>query len=53
MTGVPALVFAAKYVVMSAQPYPVLDQVVRQCEDKATASAANKEQRAKNKKFAL
>jgi predicted DsbA family dithiol-disulfide isomerase len=33
MTGVPALVFAEKYLVMGAQPYPVLEQVVRQCED--------------------
>ena len=35
MTGVPALVFAEKYLVMGAQPYPVLEQVVRQCEDEA------------------
>jgi len=33
MTGVPALVFADKYLVMGAQPYPVLEQVLRQCED--------------------
>ena len=35
MTGVPALVLAEKYLVMGAQPYPVLEQVVRQCEDEA------------------
>ncbi len=35
MTGVPALVFAEKYLVMGAQPYPVLEQVLRQCEEEA------------------
>ena len=37
MTGVPALVFAEKYLVMGAQPYAVLEQVLRQCEEEATA----------------
>jgi len=36
MTGVPALVFGEKYLVMGAQPYPVLEQVLRQCEDEAS-----------------
>ena len=35
MTGVPALVFAEKYLVMGAQPYPVLEQVLRQCQEEA------------------
>jgi len=34
-TGVPALVFDDKYLVMGAQPYPVLEQVVQHCETEA------------------
>ena len=37
MTGVPALVFADKYLVMGAQPYPVLEQVLQRCESEASA----------------
>jgi predicted DsbA family dithiol-disulfide isomerase len=33
MTGVPALVFADKYLVMGAQRYPVLEQVLQQVEN--------------------
>lgn len=33
ISGVPALVFDEKYLVVGAQPYPVLEQVLRQCED--------------------
>ena len=32
MTGVPALVFAERYLVVGAQPYPVLENVLRRCE---------------------
>jgi predicted DsbA family dithiol-disulfide isomerase len=32
ISGVPALVFGEKYLVVGAQPYPVLEQVLRQCE---------------------
>jgi predicted DsbA family dithiol-disulfide isomerase len=32
LTGVPALVFGEKYLVMGAQPYSVLEQVLRQYE---------------------
>jgi predicted DsbA family dithiol-disulfide isomerase len=35
ITGVPALVFDEKYLVVGAQPYPVLEQVLRQCEAEA------------------
>jgi predicted DsbA family dithiol-disulfide isomerase len=35
ITGVPALVFDQKYLVVGAQPYPVLEQVLRQCEAEA------------------
>jgi predicted DsbA family dithiol-disulfide isomerase len=35
MTGVPALVFAEKYLVMGAQPYPMLKQILQQCEAEA------------------
>ncbi len=35
ISGVPALVFDQKYLVMGAQPYTVLDQVLRQCQDEA------------------
>ena len=35
MTGVPALVFDEKYLVMGAQPYPVLEQVLQQVESEA------------------
>lgn len=31
ISGVPALVFGEKYLVMGAQPYPALEQVLRQC----------------------
>lgn len=31
LTGVPALVFNDKYLVVGAQPYPILEQVVKQC----------------------
>jgi predicted DsbA family dithiol-disulfide isomerase len=33
ISAVPALVFDEKYLVLGAQPYPVLEQVLRQCED--------------------
>jgi len=33
--AVPALVFDEKYLVVGAQPYPVLQQVLRQCEAEA------------------
>jgi predicted DsbA family dithiol-disulfide isomerase len=35
ISGVPALVFDEKYLVVGAQPYPVLEQVLRQCESEA------------------
>jgi predicted DsbA family dithiol-disulfide isomerase len=35
ISGVPALVFDEKYLVVGAQPYPVLEQVLRQCQDEA------------------
>jgi predicted DsbA family dithiol-disulfide isomerase len=35
ISAVPALVFDQKYLVVGAQPYPVLEQVLRQCEDEA------------------
>jgi predicted DsbA family dithiol-disulfide isomerase len=35
ITGVPALVFDEKYLVVGAQPYAVLEQVLRQCEAEA------------------
>jgi predicted DsbA family dithiol-disulfide isomerase len=35
MTGVPALVFAEKYLVMGAQPYAMLKQILQQCEAEA------------------
>jgi predicted DsbA family dithiol-disulfide isomerase len=35
ISAVPALVFGEKYLVMGAQPYPVLEQVLRQVEDEA------------------
>ena len=35
MTGVPALVFDDRYLVMGAQPYRVLEQVVERCEAEA------------------
>jgi len=31
ISGVPALVFADKYLVVGAQPYPALEQVLQQC----------------------
>jgi predicted DsbA family dithiol-disulfide isomerase len=37
ISGVPALVFDEKYLVMGAQPYPLLEQVLRQCEDEAAS----------------
>jgi len=37
MTGVPALVFDDRYLVMGAQPYPVLEQVLLQCQAEASA----------------
>ena len=36
ISGVPALVFDEKYLVVGAQPYPVLEQVLRQSQDEAT-----------------
>jgi len=39
MTGVPALVFAEKYLVMGAQPYPYLKQLLQQVEAEAGSSA--------------
>jgi len=35
ISGVPALVFDEKYLVVGAQPYAVLEQVLRQCQDEA------------------
>jgi len=35
MTGVPALVFGEKYLVMGAQPYTMLKQILQQCEAEA------------------
>jgi predicted DsbA family dithiol-disulfide isomerase len=35
ISGVPALVYDEKYLVMGAQPYPVLEQVLRQCQAEA------------------
>jgi predicted DsbA family dithiol-disulfide isomerase len=35
ISGVPALVFDEKYLVVGAQPYPVLEQVLRQCQGEA------------------
>ena len=35
INGVPALVFDQKYLVVGAQPYPVLEQVLRQCQAEA------------------
>ena len=35
ISGVPALVFDEKYLVVGAQPYPVLEQVLRQCQAEA------------------
>ena len=35
ISGVPALVFDEKYLVVGAQPYPVLEQVLRQCQDES------------------
>ncbi|MEO7913184.1 MAG: DsbA family oxidoreductase [Roseiflexaceae bacterium] len=35
ISGVPALVFAEKYLVVGAQPYQALEQVLRQCEAEA------------------
>jgi predicted DsbA family dithiol-disulfide isomerase len=35
ISGVPALVFDEKYLVMGAQPYPVLERVLRQCQAEA------------------
>lgn len=32
LTGVPAVVFAERYLVMGAQPYAVFEQVLRQCQ---------------------
>jgi len=36
ISGVPALVFDEKYLVIGAQPYPVLEQVLRQCQAEAS-----------------
>ena len=35
ISGVPALVFEEKYLVVGAQPYPMLEQVLRQCQAEA------------------
>jgi len=35
ISGVPALVFDEKYLVVGAQPYPLLEQVLRQCQAEA------------------
>jgi len=35
ITGVPALVYDEKYLVVGAQPFPVLEQVLRQCQAEA------------------
>ena len=35
ISGVPALVFAEKYLVVGAQPYPALEHVLLQCEAEA------------------
>ena len=39
ISGVPALVFEEKYLVMGAQPYLVLEQVLRQCEAEAKSTS--------------
>jgi predicted DsbA family dithiol-disulfide isomerase len=39
ISGVPALVFDEKYLVVGAQPYPVLEQVLRQCETEAAGNS--------------
>jgi predicted DsbA family dithiol-disulfide isomerase len=40
ISGVPALVFDEKYLVVGAQPYPVLEQVLRQCEAEAASAGS-------------
>lgn len=37
ITGVPAVVFAERYLVMGAQPYAVFEQVLRQCQGEGGA----------------
>ncbi len=39
ISGVPALVFAEKYLVVGAQPYPALEQVLLQCEAEAAGDS--------------
>ena len=42
INGVPALVFDEKYLVVGAQPYPLLEQVVRQCETEAVGQGSSR-----------
>jgi predicted DsbA family dithiol-disulfide isomerase len=39
ISGVPALVFDEKYLVVGAQPYPALEQVLQQCEAEAAGKS--------------
>ncbi len=38
LSGVPAVVFAERYLVMGAQPYEVFEQVLQRCEGEAGAA---------------